>query len=329
MARRTRPSAVREKQIRERQEPMRWGKDYETGQRATVAEAPDESRPARVRCIEFDRPVHTMGTPETWALLVGLYVGQAKELHEGRMLPPEPGPGPLSGYPFAEVAQVRGYEGTIAVAERLGVFCHHPTVAVPANDGHRKRKTIAFPLLGDQLWFCEDMQGPYPVNLTIKRSTEDFERPFGSKRLAPQELAEAIDAQRARDAIEIELYRQAGVPTHHIAQTDIPEHVALNLRELYVWQHRVAHLEEELQSEVVETLRARMAREVPIFETLRYFLGKYGGTLYDYLVVLHQALWRREIEIDLWAPMNVDRPLRPAKQDAMKMFGRWFKRLEA
>lgn len=326
MSRRTRPSAAREKQIRERQDPVGWGKDYQTGQRANTAEAPDESRPSTIRSVEFKRPLHSMGLPEMSAILVGLKSGLAKELHEGRMLPPEPGPGPLSGYPYSEATEVQGHPGAIQVAESLGVIEHHPTVTVPCNDGHRKTKTIAFPLLGDLLWYLEDQAGSFPVNWTIKRTTEDFDRPFNSKKLSAQQLAEAVEAQQARDAIETELYRRCGVPTHHIAESDIPQAVVLNLRALYPWQERTAHLEPELQEEVVETLRARMPREVPVFETLRYFLGRYGGTLHDYLVVLNQAIWKDALRIDLWSPFNVDRPLRPEVKSFLEYFGRWFKR---
>jgi hypothetical protein len=267
-----------------------------------------------------------MSLPEKEALLVGLHAGLAGELHESRMLPPEPSAGPLAGYQPAAGLPVEGHRGTIQIAEMLGEIKHHPTVSVPANDGLKRKKTIAFPLLGDLLWYFHDEQGPYCVNWTVKLTPEDFDRPFNAARLSPQQRIEAEAAHIARGRVEDELYRQVNVPTIHVASSDIPKHVALNLRQLYVWQSRYANLEVELQEEVVETLIARIPKGVPMFETLRFFLNRFGGTFYDYQVVLYQAIWTRKLRVDLWTPVNIDQPVHPQEKDFMKFFAQWFKR---
>lgn len=326
MARKTRPNAAREKVIRARQDPPGWGADYIPGQLANKEEAPDESRPATVYSKELGRAVHCMSVPEKNAFLLGTYVGLFRELHEGRMLAPEPAPGPLSGYPWGEGAAVVGHIGTIQIAEKLGVMKWHPTVSVPESSGSKKRKIIAFPLLGDLLWYLHDEQGPYCVNWTIKQSPEDFHRPHGARRNSTIESAEQEEAQQARLAIEIELYREVDVPTIAVANTDIPAHVSLNLRQFYVWQDRTANFEEEQQTEIVGTLQARIPRGVPVFETLRSLMARHGGAFYDYQVVLYQAIWRRHLPIDLWIPFNIDQPIHPEQRNVVKHFAQWFKR---
>ena len=325
MGRNTRPSAAREKTIRNRQEPMRWGSAYIPGQLGTKAEAPDESRPGTIWSQELQRLVHVMSDPERIAVLLGLYAG-AKELHESSMLHPEPGPGPLIGYPAAHGLQILSHRGTIQIAEHLGVIKWHPSIRVPDPNRPGHTKWIGFPLLNDLLWYFDSPPQPYCVNWTVKDTPEDFQRPFAGgflkKRLGPN----AVDDVLARHAVEEMLFRDVDVPTIKVSGTDIPRHVGLNLRALYKWQRQKADMQDDQRDDVIEILRARMQMGVPVFETLRHFMNRYGGTYYDYQVVFNQAIWQRKLDVDLWTPINMDQPLRPGSKDVLQHFAAWFQR---
>jgi hypothetical protein len=279
--------------------------------------------------MELQRPVHLMSPAELAAFLVGMYSGRAKELHESRMLPPEPSPGPLSGYAPAEGLPVVGHEGTIQIAERLGVLDLHPLVRIPVEPGSKKTRLVAHPLLGDLLWYFQDSLGPYCGNWTIKETPEDFDFPFNATRIPKAKLAAAIEAQQARTAIEAELYRQVNTPSIHIAHTDIPRHVELNLRHLYPQQSREVNLEKDLRADFIHTLNARIQKGVPVFETILHMMRNHGGTMYDYRSAFFQAVWQRQIRVDLWIPINIDQPIHPEERDVVKHFAQWFKRAAA
>ena len=323
MVRRTRPCQARERTIRERQDPPKWGAAYVPGQLATAQEAPDESRPSTLYYAPLGRAIHCMSIPEKNALLLGLYSGLALELHEGRMLPPEPSAGPLAGFKPAEGQVLSGHRGTIQVAERLGVIKFHPTIKIK-DSKTGQRRTIGFPLLGDLLWYLKDDAGFYAVNWSVKQSPEDFDKPHGGSGRRPKPDAE--EAHRARQLVETEMYREVDVPTIPVANTDIPTAVSANLRQLFAWQDRTSNIEPDARQDIIETLRARIPREVPVFETLRYLLNRHGGAFYDLQGVLYQAIWRREIAVDLWTPFNIDRPIRPETRSVVVHFAQWFRR---
>lgn len=323
MGRNTRPSAAREKTIRERQEPMRWGSEYLPGQLATKAEAPDDSRPATIHSFELGRLVHAMSGPEQDAIVLGFY-GGAKELHESGMLHPEPALGPLANYPAARGLPILGHRGTIQIAEDLGVMKWHPSIQVQDPNRPGCKKWIAFPLLNDLLWYFHGPSQPFCVNWTVKATPEDFERPFAGGFLKRRPGPNAVEDALARHAVEEMLFREVDVPTIKVAGTDIPRHVALNLRALYKWQGQKADVHDDHRDDVVEILRARMQMGVPVFETLRHFMNRYGGTYHDYQVILNQAIWKRQLNVDLWTPINMDQPLRPAEKDVLEHFAPWF-----
>lgn len=231
----------------------------------------------------------------------------------------------MAGFHLADGQPPASHQGTIQAAERLGLLKYHPTINVP-DPATGKKKVIAFPLLGDLLWFFRDQDGCFPVNWTIKNTTEDFEKPHGHNKKRPDPQAE--EAHQARIAIEVEMYRDAGIRTIQVANSDIPKEVSENLRQMFAWQNRVANVEDQLRVEIVETLNARIPTGVPVFETLRHLLSRHGGTFHDLQVVLYQAIWQRQIKIDLWTPFNIDQPVRPEAKSLITHFFQWFKRGE-
>jgi hypothetical protein len=321
--RRTRAIIARERNIRERQDPPQWGVAYTPGQLASREEAPDESRPSTVKSFQLQRTVHCMSEPELFAFILASYLGKFFDMHESRMMAPEPSAGFLNGCPGISQTYLAAHCGTIMAAERLGVLHHHPTIRVPDSSTSRT-KVVAFPLLSDQLLFCRDADGVYAVNWCIKQSPEDFEKAFKSR--SPVRVTKSDEAHEARLLIEEEVYRDAGIRTIHVANTDIPHHVKHNLRSIYAYKLRESSLSELLAAEFIETVKARIPSGVPLFETVRYFHGRYGGSFFDYQIELNQAIWDKQIACDLWRPILMDAPLHPPQRDLDDHFVSWWRR---
>lgn len=321
--RRTRAVAVRERTIRERQDPPQWGAGYVPGQLATRHEAPDESKPATIKSFQLGRTVHCMSEPELYAFLLASHMGRFFDLHESRMMPPEPSAGFIHGCPGVTQTYSASHSGTIMAAERLGLLQFHPTVRVP-DQASGRTQVVAFPLLSDQLYFCRDAEGVYAVNWCIKQSAEDFEKAFKSR--SPVRFQKTDEEHQARLLIEEELYRDAGIRTIHVANTDIPPHVKHNLRSLYPYKLRESSLHDLVKEEFIQTVQARMALEAPLFETMRYFHGRYGGSLYDYQIEVCKAIWDKVIPCDLWRPILMDGPLHPPVKSLEAHFSSWWRR---
>jgi hypothetical protein len=267
-----------------------------------------------------------MSDPERHAMLLGLHLGRPVDLNEGRMLSCEPCAIRLSAHPGAAALPVSRLRGTVQIAEELGVLDVHPRVSVadPAHAG--RRLTVPYPLLGDLLWIFKDAQGPYIVNWSVKNKPEDFERPAISRGRRRAGTADEERAERARHAIEEAYYRDANVPTVRVTSVDLPAPITNNLRQVYGWHNRATRLRGEGRNELVEVLRAHMRMQIPPVETLRQRAHKSGWTLHDGLAVLYQAIWHRDLRVDLWEPINVDRPLRPESCDPRGHFSSWFAR---
>lgn len=326
MGRGTRPSEQRLATILKRQDPPGWGPDYIPGQLATRDEAPPASRPCTFRAAAFGRDLHAMSDPEKHAMLLGMHLGRPIELNEGRMLVREPCAIRLSQHPKAAALPAVRLRGTVQVAEALGALDSHPRVSVSDPSRARGRLTVPYPLLGDLLWIFEDDQGPYPLNWTVKGRPEDFERPAfrrSSRRAGTR--AEELAVQ-ARQAIEETYYRDGNVPTVRVTGVDIPPPVVNNLRQVYLWHDRTTCLRGDRRKELVELLRAHMTMQIPPFETLRDGAATEGWEMRNGVAVLFQAIWRRELRVDLWEPININWPLRPEEKDPRAHFAAWFAR---
>ena len=320
----TRPSPARLATILSRQDPPAWGSDYLPGQLGTKEEAPDASRPGTFTCAELGRDVHYMGTPERAAQLVGFYSGMAQELHEGRMIPRTPTPGPLTNYKPAIGQPVLGFSGTIEVADRLGCLKWHPTVKVPDKEGSGKQKTVAYPLLGDLLWFFHTGDGIRAVNWTVKDVPEAFDRPFAGQWPQKPVTAEDVDAASARSLIEAEAYQEVDIPTVKVTLEEIPKTLRNNLLSLYKPVPHACRLDPGLRKDFIDEVRVRTQQGGRPLDVMLHHLRQYGWTMTDYHMALLRAIWTRELKVDLTRAVCVDAPLQPERKTVIEMFPNWF-----
>lgn len=323
--RRCRPTQTRLQLIRQRQDPPQWGAGYVPGQLATRDEAPDYSRVSKIGSHWLHRDVHVMSSPERAAFHLANWLGLFFDLHESRMLPPEPHRGFLDGCPRALNQDYLGeHSGTIYAAERIGLLQYHPIIRVSRSTG-KSGGFVAFPMLADQLYFSEDKYGVYAVNWCIKSTPQDFIKPFDAK--SPwSSRGKSAEEHQARLAIEAEVMREAGIRTISLSEDDINRELRENLNYLYQFLNRTSALPSTLQEDFIGIICQRILNQVPPIETIWHMQRKSGGAVFDYLIAFNTAVWLRKIPVDLNRPVQVDRPLRPFFGDITEPYHQWVSR---
>jgi hypothetical protein len=269
----------------------------------------------------------TLSLVERAILMVCLYQARVWEIHDQRMLPMWPRPHPLTGHPRATELILPPMRGTLEVAEALGVEKIHPYVKVPIAEGSKEMMYSSFPWVGDLLLFLEDEAGPYCVNLDIKDTPDAFERPaFGRRARGGSARSTADERTTARHAIEKQLYADVGIPTVQLTRADFDEGVVSNLTQLYLWHKRKTMFTEEQRKEIVDNFQAALTTGEPAIEVVFALAARHGWQRDDIKTVLHQAIWRREIRIDLFRGLHIDQPMRREQRDILAVYGYWFKR---
>lgn len=316
-------SLVRYKQILRRQRIPKFGSDYEPSIRATREEAPNISIASQNWSGFLGRRVHTLSGPETIAASLALYHPNLIDMHEQKMLSVF-----QDEHPFARHSVMNGrfpcpVKGTFEVAEQLGYSEHHPML--PVDKQVYGSDWLPFPYIGDLLLFLYDEVGPYCVNWNIKAKKDDFEKPISAIRSSKRQ-ERAISKAIARHQIEIAYYNDAEIRTIDIAETDIDSHLGINFKHLLRCNSRPGIQNETLRNEVILHFRLGLTRGVPPADTACLLMRKNGGDIQDYMVTLYQAIWRRELRVDLFRPVLVDRPLLPEKKDALNEYYSFFSR---
>lgn len=312
--------------IKERQWKDRWGLDYVAAIRADPKEAPGIStgsilRPRKLGGREF----HTLSAAETFTSLLVLHHPNCWEAWEQRVLFPTARPHPLFGHPSTSGIALKPLAGTIDVADRLGILSKHPKVRLRVGDDPAKWPLAPFPYIGDILTFMRDDAGVYALNLTVKNKFSDFRRkgPKGrAKRSSEEDDPDAVFRHRLEEVY----YADAGIRTQQVAREALPDDLCWNLRDLFLDDTYPTTVSEPHRVEIVSQLCA----DVGVAEAanvLAYRLARdYRIEEREVVALIKQAIWRRELRVDLFRPILMDRPLRPEKTDVFETFSHWFAR---
>lgn len=311
------------KTILARQDPPKFGPAYVPSALATRAEAPSISRPAILQSRKLQRQIHLLGQPEVHAALLALYHDRLIDLHEQKMLWRWPFPHPMTGMPGIDATRLPPVRGTVEIAECLGYLDLHPVVYVPDPEFPTRKVRVPFPYQGDLLLFLSRPDGPpYCVNWTVKDKGDAFTKPGPSKKRPDSQ--EAKRAALARFEIEVAYYNDAGIRTQPVADEDIDWHVWTNLAELFPYTMKPTTLEPGCRQEIVDAYRAAMMAGVPPMEVMLSLVQRRRCTDYEARVVFRQAIWERDLRVDLFQPVLVDYPLQPETVDVLDHYAGWF-----
>jgi hypothetical protein len=324
-----RPSVVRLRTILDRQGEDRFDGKYVPAILATPREAPSISNASRVRLWELGgRWGHLLSPWERHVLVLGLHLRCAFgffDVHEQKMLSPIPRVHPLFSHPRGAGLDLPPFRGTIDVAQRLGEFRLHPVVRLAEPASLNGFRWVAFPFVGDLLWFLEDAAGPYCVNQNVKRDDEDFRDPGRTRRFA-KNLARSQERAQFRLQVEKLYYADAGIRTAEIAAAKIDFHVSANLSMLLGLRAARLSISPAEREELVE--RFEVALDLPIApcHVIHRFCGRYRRSFSDGKAVLYQAIWNRRLRVDLFRPVLVDKPLKREIHDLADVYRGWFAR---
>lgn len=324
MSRRSGVTLQRLKLILSRQEPPRFGRAYVPSTLATRDEAPAISRPAILQSHKLGRPVHTLSQPETRAALLALYHPFLFELHEQKMLSRWPYPHPMAGLPGIDATALPSVRGTVEVAERLGYLDIHPIVYMRDEAVSAHAIKVPFPYQGDLLLFIQPPnQIPYCVNWPVKDKREAFTTPGPGKR-----RPDSVESKRsalARYEIEVAYHADASIRTQPIANTDIDTNLAANLCQIFPYTTKSISADTRpKRKQIVDAFHSAMALGVPPMEVMVSLVFRRLCSDYEARVIFFQAIWERELRVDLFRPVLVDYPLEPEHVDVLDRYAHWF-----
>ncbi len=323
MAKRTPPSLARLKRVFARQRDAPWDARYQPGICATREEAPSISRAKLLFSERLGRAIHLMSTPEFAFCLLGLYHPNTVGLQEQRALWPDPSPHPLANFPGCGSARLAGLIGLIDVADRLGFLEHLSYIRVPGELPDDAPVDVPFPWFGDLLWALrDDSKRIVAIDWNVKDSHKAFKQPIsldGTRR--------ANDAERivARHRIQEEYYRDAGIRSLQVAFEDLDLNVVANLRQLFGHQSAQTGLSGARKREILYALRTALKVGEPPSEVLIDFVARRRCTREQFYTCFHQVVWERDLRLDLFTPINFDRPLHAETTDVLDVYADLFK----
>lgn len=325
MGRITHPSLERLKQILERQDPPAFGPTYVPSIRATREEAPSFTSASEVWSVRLGRYVHVLSKGELSVLGIALQCPWLFELQEQRLLHFDERPHPLHGHPLANGLKLVNLRGAVQIAESLGVLRYYPVIWVLDETGVRRR--LPFVYAGDFLLFLADTLGPFCVNLDVKATRDAFHMPHPRAR-SRRDPVIASQKEEARHLIERVRYLDGSIKTLNIAtDDDIDPHLAANVRELLMWHKRSSELADESCAEVVDNFQAALVRGDSALEAIYQMIRRRPSfNVHQLKVVLYQAIMNRQLRVDLFQPIYIDKPLRPEVCDVLDRYKAWFSR---
>lgn len=319
-----RPSIQRLKTILNRQDPPCFGPKYIPSTLATRDEAPSKSIPSILKSSKLDRDVHVMSVPEKIVALLAIYNPMLEEFHEQKMLCRWESMHPMYGMPGIDASNLPAVMGTVHVAERLGYGNMHPVVFIEDPDNKGRKVRVAYPYQGDFLLFMKnDNNDIYCVNWAVKDSRQSFSEPRMGKRWdkSPKNIQETL----ARNEIEENYYLDAGIRTQYMCGDEIDEYVASNMLQIYPDTYHKVKLPNDCCELILSAFRSGMESDIPPCDVINSLLKRNVCTVEDARMLLFQAIWNREIRVDMFKPILLDYPLRPERVDVLEHYAAWFK----
>jgi len=312
-------------ELRRRQRLGRWSPNYVGGIFADPIEAPGISsgtilRPRRLGYREF----HTLSFNETCAAFLALYHPNCFEAFDQLVMSATPCPHLLFGHPLAAGMALSSFKGTLDVADRLGILSKHPKVRARVGPDPAKWPLVPFHYFADLTLCLFDDAGPYVVDWSVKDKFDDFRRRGPRKSKArPDEDDPAVVA---RTQLQKLYFADAGVRSIELVGRTIDFHVRCNLRDVFLDDSYPITVSDVARAEIMAMYRENIGRDVPAFRLARQAARDYKIDDREATAVLKQGIWRRELRVDLFQPVLMDKVLRPEVTDVLVRYADWFKR---
>lgn len=316
---------TRLQQIRRRQPKVLWSPNYVAATFADPREAPGISSGTILRPMKLGfRELHTLSFNETCAAFLAIYNPNCWEVFDQLALSATPCPHLLYGHPRASGLQLPDFKGTVDVTERLGILEKHPRVRAEIGRDPANWPMVPFPYISDLTLCLQDEAGPYVVDWPIKDKFENFRRRGVHKSRARPDEDDPAVVNRTR--LQEVYFKDAGIRTVQVVGSSIDFHVRCNLRELFLDESYPLTVAESARIEILGMYRECIGRDVPANRLAHQAARDYRIAPREAVAVMKQGIWRRELRVDLFQPVLMDRPLCPESQDILVRYADWFKR---
>jgi hypothetical protein len=187
------------------------------------------------------------------------------------------------------------------------------------------KQKVPFPYLGDLRLFMQDEDGVYCLNWPVKRKFGDF-RGKGPKS-KPRPINDPDDpASLARQELECAYHADAEIRTQPVALDQFDTEVRLNLRNMFLDECRPIALSDQKRQEALSVAFDHIGKDVAMHVVARRMALAVAFAETDAMALIHQAIWRRELRVDLFRPVLTSKPLRPEIRDILDVYGSWFAR---
>lgn len=311
-------------EIKRRQWEQRWGASYIAGVFADRVEAPGISSGTTLMPRKLGRrDFHVMSDAELFVALLALYHPRCWDIHEQFVMFPKAREHPLQNHPRAVGKKFQPFVGTLEVFQRLGLKRHQSIRIAVDPDG--TSQSVPFPYFGDLRIFMEDEAGPYCVNWPVKRKFADF-RGRGP-RSKPRRRDDPDDpASIARQEFEKAYHEDAGIRTQPVSFDQLNTEVRLNLRNTFLDECRKLSLTDGQRRDALGVATEHIDVDVPVCVVARRMAAAVGCSDKEACWLIHQAVWRRELRVDLFRPVLTTKPLRAEARDVLDVYSSWFTR---
>lgn len=302
-----------------------WSSDHQPVIKAKPGQAPQMSWAYRIEHPLFGQTIHALSRPEYCLVHLALYSDKLFCLWDQFKFDVLPGPHPLHGHPELVGQEVRQHRGTLMIAKDLGVLSSHPKVFVVKEGSVDGGAWVPKPMLGDFLLFLVDEEGPYCVHFDIKSNADAHGKP------GPRQFKTGSGKRRQSNAmnktqIKAQYMADLGVRQVFLHPDRLDTQVACNLRFLFQWSVRPVGLTAIQQQEMGELYCSAMKSGTPPALVIERCRSRWGWPAEECRRLLFQSIWRRELRVDLFDAVLIDRPLLPEQQDVLVAYRSWFMR---
>lgn len=118
----------------------------------------------------------------------------------------------------------------------------------------------------------------------------------------------------------------AAIRSLELVGRTIDFHVRCNLRELFIEDSYPTTVTDAVRSEIYAMYRENIGRDVPAFSLARQVARQYKVEEREASAILRQGVWRRDLRVDLFQPVLMDKALRPETTDVLDRYADWFRR---
>jgi hypothetical protein len=230
----------------------------------------------------------------------------------------------LYGHPLASGIAFKSFKGTLDVADRLGILSKHPKVRLEIGNDPCKWPMAPFPYFSDLLLCLVDEKGPYLLDWPVKDKFEDFRGrgPRKSRSRPDEEDPAAVQ----RDLLQEMYFADADVRTQRVVGRAIDFNVNCNLREMFMDDTFPTTVSDVHRADILEIYRESIGKDIPAYLVALKISRDFKISDREATALLRQGTWRRELRVDLFQPVLMDRPLRPEKIDVLTQYATWFRR---